>query len=450
VGRSSIIVARLGAAGVVALVAGGTLLGTALTASAAPTPTITLATTTGISSPPPFADALSATGFDPKTWVAIMECNLTANEPTITYTPSTLVAGEYPPGTTFSNVPVGCGFVSAVKTDHGGNIGFEGASLTEGIPGPPSTGTDSAGTSAATDAQNYPCPPLQTNGAGASCAIDVFEAAPATKSAFEDVSFTTAFSTTTTTTTIPGCTAQAGSVTAPGSKGTSGQGTATVTPATCLSGGQVVSVTMSGLSEAKGTEASVLECNTDANQPTVVFAGATVPVSCTPVTQYLFSLSGGGGTEKFTVIRGTTGPAVNTTDSAGNASTVDALKYPCPPTPAQVTAGDGCVIAVGDLSGDELPVPISFSTTNLGTVQTAPNVPGKTSSTKSTTKAATKVASGSLAFTGTGSGTWIVGMIGAALIVLGIAALALVEMPRRLLLRHAGRPARLGRDGDSD
>jgi hypothetical protein len=38
----------------------------------------------------------------------------------------------------------------------------------------------------------------------------------------------------------------------------------------------------------------------------------------------------------------------------------DAVKYPCPPTPAQVAAGATCTLSFGDESGDQVSVNIGF------------------------------------------------------------------------------------------
>jgi hypothetical protein len=38
----------------------------------------------------------------------------------------------------------------------------------------------------------------------------------------------------------------------------------------------------------------------------------------------------------------------------------DAVKFPCPPTPAQVAAGASCNLNFGDASGDQVSVDISF------------------------------------------------------------------------------------------
>ncbi len=49
------------------------------------------------------------------------------------------------------------------------------------------------------------------------------------------------------------------------------------------------------------------------------------------------------------------------TDSTGGSPATDAAKFPCPPTAAQQAAGDTCVIAFGDASGDQATANISFA-----------------------------------------------------------------------------------------
>ena len=140
------------------------------------------------------------------------------------------------------------------------------------------------------------------------------------------------------------------------------------------------------------------------------------------------------------MVVGTTGPPTTGTDSAGKPGSTDAAAYPCPPTPAQTA--DTCVIAVGDIGGDKVVVPIAFNPGGVGT--SPPTSPGVKSSTspKPITKAssaATKTSSGSLAFTGPGPGLWWVGLIGVVLMMAGGLMLLVVDEPRRLrraVVRH--------------
>jgi len=70
------------------------------------------------------------------------------------------------------------------------------------------------------------------------------------------------------------------------------------------------------------------------------------------------------------VTTGTTGPPATGTDSSGGNAASDAAKYPCPPTTAQQAAGDSCVVAFGDASGNQATVNISFA--GACTAPTAP------------------------------------------------------------------------------
>ncbi|HXQ61435.1 MAG TPA: hypothetical protein VN796_03825, partial [Acidimicrobiales bacterium] len=214
--------------------------------------------------------------------------------------------------------------------------------------------------------------------------------------------------------------------------------------ATCVLGGQVVQVAASGLSVGPPGVATVIECNSDAGQPTIPYAGHPVPVSCTAITSStLISLTSNSlPTQSFTVVQGITGPPATGTDSAGGDAATDAQAYPCPPTAAQVAKGDTCVIAVGTayLAGnnasDQLPVPISFNQNKLAQGATSNNATKAANASKTTSKAknaSTKASGSSLAFTGAGPGLWWLGSLGVLLMVLGGLMLVAVQSPRRFL-----------------
>ena len=144
-----------------------------------------------------------------------------------------------------------------------------------------------------------------------------------------------------------------------------------VSPDTGLTNGQ--SVTVSGSGFADSAAGAVLECNNDPGQPTVEVAGVEqAPVGCTdPLTTIVSTdASGNVPSTPFTVVTGTIGPPAAGTDSAGNDAATDAALYPCPPTPAQITAGDSCVIAFGTLGGSEVQAPITFEGQGGGTTTT--------------------------------------------------------------------------------
>jgi len=56
----------------------------------------------------------------------------------------------------------------------------------------------------------------------------------------------------------------------------------------------------------------------------------------------------------------TTSSPASGTDSAGGDALADAVRYPCPPVPQQVAAGDTRVISLGDIGGDQVAIPLSF------------------------------------------------------------------------------------------
>jgi hypothetical protein len=189
---------------------------------------------------------------------------------------------------------------------------------------------------------------------------------------------------------------------------------------------------------------TVIECNSDAGQPTITFAGNAIPVSCSAVLGDSFTPNAQGTySGKFTIVAGVTGPPTEGTDSAGNSAANDAANYPCPPTPAQVSKGDHCDVAVGDLAGDEIPVPISFNTNKLSTTTTTAATTATTSSgVTATTSSSTSTSSTSLAFTGTGPGVWWLGLIGVLMMLLG-ALLLLLAGPRLVFARAVHTSSRV-------
>jgi len=161
-------------------------------------------------------------------------------------------------------------------------------------------------------------------------------------------------------------------------------GSLTVTPQTNLSNGQSISVSGSGF--AASSEGSILECNSDPNQPTVTVAGNQVPVSCTNPLSTLVSTSSSGAlpTTTFVVHTGTVGPPGTGTDSSNGSAATDAAKYPCPPTAAQIAAGDSCEITFGDANNDDVSQNISFASqsapaaTPTAPAPAAPSTPATT------------------------------------------------------------------------
>lgn len=288
----------IGIAGLVALMVGGVLLGTAVAASATtpgsgetgcknPACAITLNVTSGVAAGTSLN--VNGNGFKNGSHGAVVECNLTPGEPTIAIpnNPQVKLAN-------LGSLPVGCTTPSDdVVTVKGGGIGQPFGAQT-GVIGPSAIGTDSANTSALTDAASYPCPPTQAQvAAGDSCAI-VFQDA-AGENAYVDITFTTPYTTTTTmaapATTLVACNAQPNSASA--KNGYTGvTATVTVTPATCLVGNDTVVVSATGLQDS--SIGSILECNNDPGQPTVAFDSTTnIPVSCSKLNIFTTTPTGG-------------------------------------------------------------------------------------------------------------------------------------------------------------
>ncbi len=162
-----------------------------------------------------------------------------------------------------------------------------------------------------------------------------------------------------------------------------------------LAGGDVVTVTGTGFTP--GATASIVQCNSEPSQPVVLFLGQYIPVSCTALALTTISsakATSGDLTGSHTMVSGVTGPPVSgfaptcvedSTTSPTTTSTIpgcttsgvaatDALLYPCPPTPAQVAAGDDCVLSIGDTVGEQAIGTVLFGSETLpaGTGLTGP------------------------------------------------------------------------------
>ena len=166
-----------------------------------------------------------------------------------------------------------------------------------------------------------------------------------------------------------------------------------VSPNSGLTSGQSVTVTGSGY-DASSTGA-VLECNNASGQPTIAVLGNSIPVSCTNPLNSLHTTDASGNlSTTFTIVTGVTGPPGTGTDSSGGDAATDAAGYPCPPTPAQITAGVSCTIAYGDQGGAQASSLISFgggttTTTSGGTTTTTAQSTTTTTAPTTTTTAPT-------------------------------------------------------------
>jgi len=357
---------------------------------------------------------------------ALFECSGVSGQPTIDVSTTNGIKTA-----DLGKIPVSCGEEVSVTTTAKGDLPATAIiGLQEGALGPSATGTDSTGGDATSDAADYPCPPTAAQGS-ASCVVMYVDAAGDAASA--PITFGTPPTSTLAPTT---CVGQPNS-------DTSGSATLTVTPATCLQAGQTVAISGSGL--AASSEGTLLECNSDASQPTLALGGETVPISCSKLDIVSTTASGGMGTTggTFTIQTGAIGPPLAGTDSSGGNDATDAVNYPCPPTAAQVADGDTCEIVYRDAGGDDLTVPISFNPAGAGTSVSSSTAAASTqSTTKPAATAATKTSSASLAFTGTGPALWIMGLLGLVLIVIGGCLLLVVEAPRRALAVVTSRSRR--------
>ncbi len=159
----------------------------------------------------------------------------------------------------------------------------------------------------------------------------------------------------------------------PTSATTVGPPSMTANPGTCLNGGSVVTLTGSGYDV--NSLGSVLECNSDPNQPTVHLPlpiNQNVPVSCSGIAiANAKSTTASGDLPAgltFTIISPTPGPPCGAgyeittcpADSSGGSAATDAAAYPCPPTAAQLAAHDSCILVFNDEGGKVGTVPISF------------------------------------------------------------------------------------------
>ena len=126
------------------------------------------------------------------------------------------------------------------------------------------------------------------------------------------------------------------------------------------------------------------------------------------------------------------------------APATDAPKYPCPPTAAQITAGDSCVLAFGDAGGKQQTVNISFvpaptTSTNQPTTAAVTQAAGTAAASTAATTASTtpSTSASTLAFTGAGPGIWFTLLGGLLLLDLGYLVITTFYRPREFAARTA-------------
>lgn len=277
--------------------------------------------------------------------------------------------------------------------------------------------------------------------------------------------------------------AMCGSVAAYGSS----SGGLTVSPNTNLIKGQLVSLNGAGL--AKNSKGYVVECNMAPHQPTVQLGppvNHTLNVGCSPPSlKSIYSTNSTGALSSTFVIRlgrkrmgPPCGPKVDIAacppkDSTGGRPGLDTQFYPCPPTPAQQVAGVTCHVLFLDAAGNLIDSPIYFAgggpslpgtgggsggsggggspgtttttrpktppvTTTTAKVVTVGHTTGTTAATTNTTRPPTRVASGSLAYTGPGPLLDSLLLLGGGFTLAGIGVL--LTFVRRPSLARRQRP----------
>jgi hypothetical protein len=258
-----------------------------------------------------------------------------------------------------------------------------------------------------------------------------------------------------------------------------GVATISLNQASGLAQRQVINVTGVGL--AANTYGYVLECNDTPGEPTLTVGppfGDTLPIGCSPASlKHLVSTAPDGSLSTTFAVHESRklGPPCGPltvfggcphADSAGLAPHKDAQNYPCPPSPAQQTAGFTCSLMFLDAAHERPSIPITFvgggppsktppppptttpippttappTTTPAPPTDTPPAVTATTapvravatgggapapSSVSGATPAATspgvvKASSGSLAFTGLGKNGKLIALLGAMLVLMGL------------------------------
>jgi hypothetical protein len=259
-------------------------------------------------------------------------------------------------------------------------------------------------------------------------------------------------------------------------------GTISVNLTTGLSQGQIVLLSGTGLADS--APGYVVECNDAPKEPTVLIGSPfnqamSVGCSAPSLKHLVFTTASGSLSATFSVIEGRKmGPPCGIhpviagcphVDSANKKPRADAQNYPCPPTPAQLAAGVTCSLVFFDTAQERVSAPIAFlgggppipgppttvpkTTPTTVPKKTTPTTVPKTTKTTtpttvpkttiatatpataplpvirtvtnaappSTTQAAVKASSSSLAFTGLGKIGHLLALLGVILVVVGLA-----------------------------
>ncbi len=133
--------------------------------ASAATPTVTVTPNTGLQSTGSTVVTVSGSGYAASSAGAILECNDTTPQPTVS------LLGNPVPVSCGPN-PLASGATNLQPTSASGTMGPVSFTVTTGTIGPVVTGTDSTGGDAATDAAKFPCPPTAAQqAAGFSCLV---------------------------------------------------------------------------------------------------------------------------------------------------------------------------------------------------------------------------------------------------------------------------------------
>ena len=351
---------RLGLVGVVAIVTGGALLGTAMSAAAA-TPTITVTITksaAGVckgSSCSKLANgdvlSISGSGFSALQLASTLECNDDPSQSVVLY------LGNY--------VPISCSKIVVVATSKTGTFGPSPFTLLTGTTGPPASGVPTCSETAvtpttvikscttsgvaATDAANYPCPPTAAQqAAGDTCVIAIGDAKG--ERAIATILFGTE--------TLPTTSTTGGSSTSAASTSTTGA-TTTTTGATTTTTGATTTTT--------GATTTTTGATTTTTGATTTTTGATTTTTGATTTTTGATTTTTGATTT------TEAPTSTTTSTPGTPTTVTgAYELYCPGTPVgNVVLNDAVTSAT--LSPAAPTVGQSFSLTGYQTVVNLPS-----------------------------------------------------------------------------
>lgn len=383
------------------------------------------------------AVVIAGSGLPPGRTGEVAECSSAAPQPTV-------VTHGIP-------MPVSCTRPRRVRVGGDGALSSVRFRVVDGVVGPPSSGIDSWGNPAGTDAQKYPCPPSAPQAsAGASCYFQLRWGAGVGDEMVEPLTFAVAGS-------HPTEPATGSSDTTPVAPHVAGASAVAhhvaaamamaVTPSTDLTGGQTVVVTATGLPHSGVGE--IRECNNAFFEPIMWVGGVRTPVSCSdPKSQrWVFTAQGILHTT-FTIVTGTVGPPRAGHDNLGDSADVDAARYPCPPTAAEVAEGFHCYLELEWGAGitHRVVVPITFASpistsatiTKTVTASKSSTAGVGTSASPNGSGTSTSGTHGNLPFTG--ASIEPMALAGVLLVILGTGLLVGVSTRRRRRPGHEGTP----------